>query len=539
MVLAYETSDDYGVAKAFVEFSDPKIDGESLPGPSLVEAPRAVLALPGATNGLGDAETTIDLSDHPWAGAEVTMQLVARDDAGNEGRSEPFHVTLPQKPFINPLARALVEQRRLLVLDPGHKAAIGAALEALAAHPDMFGTSAGAYLGLRFASDSLAHARSDQDLRDVAEFLWGMAQQIENGDLSEAERALRAAEKELRDAIDRRAPESEIQRLTQNLQAAMDKFLKELAEQQRKEDGQQSAQDNGRPAKTISQKDLQKLIDQLKEQMRSGNREEAKKALDELQDLLENLKAAKRQQADPQMRAMTEGLNQLDQAMRDQQDLRDDTYRQGQQGGQSEQNQANRQGNGADDGMSGSQSQGGQSQNGRRGRGQPKAGDLSARQSELRQRLAQIQKKLRQAGEGQKALDDAAKEMAEAENALRQGEGSNGQAVDSQGRALDAMRRGAKKLADAMQQQGDPNGQGKSDSEAGQSSPNGEQSGSADPLGRPRGDHSIDSAVRFNPLGLPAAQRAQAVLEELRRRLSDPSRSQEEIEYLERLLHSY
>jgi hypothetical protein len=45
--------------------------------------------------------------------------------------------------------------------------------------------------------------------------------------------------------------------------------------------------------------------------------------------------------------------------------------------------------------------------------------------------------------------------------------------------------------------------------------------------------------ARFNPMGVPAAQRAQRVLEELRRRLGDPSRAQDEIDYLERLLRSY
>ena len=537
LTLAYTTGDDYGVAKARVDFANPTVDGEVFQGPSLVPAPKMELSLPGITNGIGDGDTTADLSDHPWAGAQVTMTLVARDDGGNEGRSEPVVITLPQKPFTNPVARALVEQRRILVLDPGRRVDVGSALDALMADPEAVGTTPAVYLGLRFASDSLAHAENNQQLLEVADFLWGMAQQLENGDLSEAERALRAAEKDLRDAIDRKASDAEIQKLTQNLQAAMDKFLKELAEQQRKEDQNQSAENQGRPSKSVSQKDLQNLIDRLKQQMRSGNREEAKKALDELQDILENLKTAKRQKADPQARAMAQGLNQLDQAMRDQQDLRDETYRQGQQGSQGDPNQGGQpqQGQSGQDGDQGQQ--GGPGAGKQPGRGQGKG--LSQRQQELRDRLAQIQKKLKQAGEGQNGLEEAEKDMREAEEALHQGEGSNGQAVDAQGRALDAMRKGAKKLADAMQQQGDPNGQANSDSEQGQGSKDGEQTGASDPLGRPRGNHSIDSMAKFDPMGLPAAQRAQRVLEELRRRLGDPSRSQEEIDYLERLLRSY
>ena len=575
LTLAYTLGDDYGVAGAEALFADPAIDGTPTEAKPLVAAPKMPLALPGVTNGLGDGDTTADLSDSPWAGAQVRMALVARDEAGNEGRSEPVTLTLPQKPFNNPLARALVEQRRDLVLNPSHRAAVAAALDALMVAPDAFGTTASVYLGLRFAADGLADARSDAQLVAVADFLWGMALQLENGDLSDAEKALRNAEKELRDAIDRHASDAEIQKLTQNLQAAMDTFLKELAQQQKDGDQQQAEDRSGRPSKSISPRDLNKLIDKLKEQARSGNREEARKALDELQDILENLKTAKRQKPDPQSRAMAEGLNQLDQAMRDQQDLRDETFKKDQQGqgqqsqdprGQDQQG-GDQQGRSDDDagsglmpgggvgqkpgqrspGRSGQGQQGqdqqdeGQQGQGQQGQGQQALGQkgLGQRQQALRDRLASIQKKLKQVGKGEPALDEAGQAMREAEEALGQGEGSGEQAVDAQGRALDAMRKGARKLADAMSKQGGGEGQADADGEGGQGSQGGEENGDADPLGRPRGGTSVTSNSRFDPLGIPAAQRASRVLEELRRRLADPTRAQGEIDYLERLLRSY
>ncbi len=45
----------------------------------LVEPPRFGLSLPNAPGGVGEARTTGDLSEHPWAGAEVTMRLSATD----------------------------------------------------------------------------------------------------------------------------------------------------------------------------------------------------------------------------------------------------------------------------------------------------------------------------------------------------------------------------------------------------------------------------------------------------------------------------
>ena len=50
------------------------------------------LTLPQARTRNGAAQTTRDLTEHPWAGAEVVMTLIARDEAGNEGRSEPRDV---------------------------------------------------------------------------------------------------------------------------------------------------------------------------------------------------------------------------------------------------------------------------------------------------------------------------------------------------------------------------------------------------------------------------------------------------------------
>ena len=40
------------------------------------------------------------------------MTLVAHDEANNEGKSEPREFALPQRVFVKPVARALIEQRR-------------------------------------------------------------------------------------------------------------------------------------------------------------------------------------------------------------------------------------------------------------------------------------------------------------------------------------------------------------------------------------------------------------------------------------------
>ncbi|MGB8277502.1 MAG: TIGR02302 family protein [Methylovirgula sp.] len=523
LTLSYKIEDDYGVIAAGADFADPHVEGAKGRLRSLVAPPRIALVLPPGPGGLGETEMTTDLSDHPWAGARVKMTLTAGDEGGNDGKSDPIEITLPQKHFVKPLALALAEQRRDLVLFPDEKDRVETALEALMIAPDVFATSTSAYLGLDVATHMLRQAKSDADLLAVADFLWNMALQIENGDLSDAERDLRAAEQQLREALQRNAPDEEIRKLTENLRAAMDKFLNEFADQQQRErNGQDQSTPGPNGAKSISRKDLQAMLDRMQQMARAGDRATAQRMLEQLQNTLDNLAMAQHRQANPAQREMSRALNELDRMMREQQNLRDETHRQGQsqegQGQQGQGQQGGRQGRGQEQGQE---------------QGQDASEALRQKQQALRNRLEQLQKQLRQTGQSEQGLDDARRAMQEAEQGLAQGgEMGNDAAVDAQGRALEALRKGAEQLAQQMQGQGEGEGD--------DASPQAEQEGGTDPLGRPMGGGSpFNPNSRYDPMGMPAAQRAQRVLEELRRRLSDPSRPREEMDYLERLLRRY
>jgi uncharacterized protein (TIGR02302 family) len=550
LTLSYKIADDYGIVSAFADFSEPSVEGATGHLRSLVPPPRVALVLPSGPGGVGETEMTADLSDHPWAGARVKMVLTATDEAGDDGKSDPITITLPEKHFLKPVAHAIAEQRRNLVLYPADKEHVEDALEALMVAPDVFDTSSSVYLGLDVATRMLQDAKSDTDLIAVSDFLWSMAMQIENGDLSDAERDLRAAEQALRDALQRNASDDEIRKLTENLRAAMDKYLNEFAKQQQQDrDAQQQTQQNDPGnAKSISRKDLQAMLDRMQEMARAGDKANAQKMLEQLQNTLDNLAMAQHQQQDPRRQQMSRALNELDKMMREQQQLRDKTHRQAQQQQNGDQQQQGQQGQGQQgqdqqgQDQQGQDQQGqdqqGEGQQGQEQEGQQGAGDqgeqgLSQEQQALQDRLQELEKRLQQAGQGEQGLNDADRAMQEAQQGLKQGgDKGNGAAEDAQGRALEGMRKGAEQLAQKMQGQG----QGQGDGEA----PNAEEDGGTDPLGRPMGgDSAFNPNSRYDPMGLPAAQRAQRVLEELRRRLADPSRPQEELDYLERLLRRY
>ncbi len=179
----------------------------------------------------GTGETTRDLSSHPWAGARVMMTLVARDEAGQEGRSAPMEVTLPTRNFTDPLARALVEQRSDLALDANAAPSVTDALSAFTLNPEKGIAEPKRYLAVRSALYRSLNAASDDDLRSLANYLWQIAVGIEDGDLSFSAQDLRAAQDALQKALENGASDAEIARLTEALRQAMDRFLKALAEQ--------------------------------------------------------------------------------------------------------------------------------------------------------------------------------------------------------------------------------------------------------------------------------------------------------------------
>ena len=556
--LAYKAKDDYGLveAEALIERLD-NAGGRR----SLVPAPKLGLQLPSDHRAGDETKTTADLTEHPWAGARVRMTLVARDEAGQEGRTPPTEFTLPQRPFTKPLAKALVEQRRNIILDPDHRRPVQIALDSLLIAPDRFTPEWGIYLGLRSAATRYRAARTDPELTEVADWLWAMALQIEEGDLSDAERELRAAQERLREAMERGADEKEIARLSDELRRAMDRFLREFAEQMRndRQDGERPQRGDER---VITQNDLNRMLQDMQDAMKRGDMAEAQRLLDQLKNILENLKTARPggRMSDPMAREMNRQMQELDALTREQQELRDETFKQGQnrrnqqgqrgQRGQQQQGQRGQQQQGqrGQRGQRGEQGQPGQGQDGEGqeqadgGEGQEGQGGqgLSRRQQALRERLQNLQRRMRGMGmQGEQGFGDAEGAMRDAEGQL--GEGRDGQAVDSQGRALEGLQRGMQGMAQQMQRMmGENDGQDQGGEPGGPGNSQGRASNDArndDPLGRPtRSRDFSDGRVRIPGANESAVERARRILDELRRKLGDPSRPREELDYFERLL---
>jgi uncharacterized protein (TIGR02302 family) len=532
LLLSYRLEDDYGVAEAQATFArkDDQGAGGGQAARPLFGPPDFALVLPQARTKNGTGQTIKDLTDHPWAGAEVAMTLVARDDAGNEGKSEPFTFRLPERVFTKPLARALVEQRRNLALDANARPRVATALDALAIAPERFTKEAGIYLGLRSIFWSLTLAKSDDDLRDVVKRLWQTAIGMEDGDIANAEEALRNAETALQQALDRGASDQELKALMEQLRAAMDRFLQAMAEQLK--NNRELARPLSPNSRVLSSRDLQNMLDRLENLARSGAKDAARQLLQQLQEMMENLQAGM-----PDMNEgdedMMSALDELGDMIHQQQQLRDRTFQQGQQ-----QRQDRQRGN----------------REGKPGQQQPNGnsfGNLRQNQQALRDRLNKLLEDLKNRGMGQNdqsqqgqgapgqgqeqfdQLGRAGDAMGDAAGNLGQGDADS--AVDSQGRALDALRKGAQGLAQSMQQQ---MGRGPGPGRPGRFGQSRAQQ-DTDPLGRPLRGHEYSDDGNVKVPGEIDVQRARRIIEELRKRFGDFARPQEELDYIERLLKSY
>ena len=467
----------------------------------------------------------------------MTLRLAAKDEAGLEGVSEPVTFTLPAHPFTKPLARALAEQRRKLALDADKRPQVLEALYALMIAPERFMPQTGIYISLRSITQRLSAAATDDELVGVVSDLWELALVIEGSGPTRALDALRAAEKALKDALANGATKEEIEQRMAELRQALDRYMRELADRAKENPNSKQADRN---MKMLTQRDLQSMLDKLGEMAKNGERDRAERMLDQLKDFLENLQTAEGEQDsgdDQQLSQEEQALDEMSELLRKELELRDDTQ------SADRQRQGKRQGQQPGQRQPGQKGQDGQDQ----AQGQDEGlGGLAERQQRLRQRLQELGKKLGQmgAGESTKSLGDAGREMQGAEGALGQGDASG--ATGAEGRAIDAMRKGMNALSDQLAQQQQQQG--------GQQGPDGRgrgrsrmTRGGVDPLGRrgvdraedEYGEGEYDNGLGYgkrNGLQGNVAERAREILQELRRRLGDPSRAQEELDYIERLL---
>jgi uncharacterized protein (TIGR02302 family) len=462
------------------------------------------------------------------------VTLVARDAAGQEGRSPPHDMILPARQFSQPLAGAVAEQRQVFALNANDLPRAIDLNDAVTSLAEDWIPNLTHFLLLKSARTRMALAYNDDMLRDAAGYLWEIALGIEDGDLSLAERRLREAQQALSDALERNASDQEIAKLMQELRQAMQEYMQALAEQAMKNPRMTGKLD---PNNILRQQDLEKMMNQIENLARSGARDQAQQMLSELQRMMNNLQAGRsQQQMGEQNDAMRQQMDKLGKLMQQQQQLMDETFKFDQalrdrmQRGdplQGEDNELFGQEMPQDPGQQGDPN------------GQPNPLDnmtaeqlkdalkqLKEQQDALGKQLGELNKGLESMGiKPGKGFGEAKREMDGASGALGKGQGE--QAVGNQGRALQALRQGAQDMMNQMQGQGQ-GGPGMGVPQYGQNG--------RDPLGRRQQNLGPNFGDQVKVPDEIDSQRARQILDEIRRRLGDSLSPEQERQYLERLL---
>ncbi|WP_077959871.1 TIGR02302 family protein [Ensifer adhaerens] len=529
--ITFLASDDYGVAQAFAEIKP--LDAPAEGARALYPLPEYRLDLPRRNAREAKGTTSRNLSEHPLAGKRVQITLVARDAAGQEGRSPPQDMILPARQFSQPLAGAVAEQRQVFALNANDLPRAIDLNDAVTSLAEDWIPNLTHFLLLKSARTRMALAYNDDMLRDAAGYLWEIALGIEDGDLSLAERRLREAQQALSDALERNASDQEIAKLMQELRQAMQEYMQALAQQAMKNPRMTGKLD---PNNILRQQDLEKMMDQIENLARSGARDQAQQMLSELQRMMNNLQAGRsQQQMGEQNDAMRQQMDKLGKLMQQQQQLMDETFKFDQalrdrmQRGdplQGEDNELFGQEMPQDPGQQGDPN------------GQPSPLDdmtaeqlkealkqLKEQQDALGKQLGELSQSLENMGiKPGKGFGEAKREMDGASGALGKGQGE--QAVGNQGRALQALREGAQDMMNQMQGQGQGPGMGV---------PQYGQNG-RDPLGRRQQNLGPEFGDQVEVPDEIDSQRARQILEEIRRRLGDSLSPEAERQYLERLL---
>jgi uncharacterized protein (TIGR02302 family) len=573
MRLPFAAKDDYGVeageARIMLDLASVERRYGLTVEPDARPEVTVPLPMPIAGDRAAFEENLIDdFSEHAWANLPVTVAMTALDAAEQQAQTAPMQMILPGRRFFDPTAAAVIEMRRDILWSRDNAKRTAQVLRAVTYLPqDAFRSETTALRLRKLIGRIETQARFGLDEENqnlLAQELWDLALELEEGDLEDARERMKRAQERLNEAMKNGASDEEIAELMQELRRATEDFMQQLQrEQAERQDGEQQQQGQQQQGESMqmTQDDLQRMMDRIQELMEQGRMAEAEQALRELQEMMENMQMAEGQQGQGggQQSPGEQAMEGLAETLRDQQGLSDQAFRdlqeqfnpnaqagenqgnEGRNGGQGRgESHEGQQGQGEQDQQQGEQGGGGEQRQGENGeadgQGQGQQESLAERQQQLRDELNRQQGNMPGRGtpEGdaaRDALDRAGRAMDQAEQNLRNGELAD--AIDNQSQAMEALRDGMRSLGEAMAQeeQGQQPGQGTQESDR--------RASNRDPLGRRQGSNGATGSDNEADLNGDAAGRARELLDEIRRRSGEAARPEVERDYLNRLLERF
>ena len=475
-----------------------------------------------------------DLSKHVWAHLPVSIVFQVSDIQDQVGKSVPNEIILPARHFFDPLAKALIEQRRDILWSKKNIMRVTQILRAISVKPEeIFRDLEDAAILKKIITQLEAIDTknvTNENIETIAQLLWDLSIEVEDGDLDQAIQNLARAQKKLEEAIKNGANPDEIARLMDELRKAQNEYLLEFSERNSASDELNDR--SSKKGKSVTQGELEKMMDKLQQLMEDGRMAEAQELLQEINRLMQNLQKMQSQPGQNSQGSRSrsqKSMEDLAGTLRQQQTLSDKTFRdlQDREPGSPRQNhQKNDQSNNESSNQSELETKNNKS--------------LAEQQRNLQNELKRQRGNLPATGTApglasRDALDEASREMDLAIQNLERG--NLPQAIENQSKVIDALRDGMQKLNESeMNEQMQVPGATPSDQGTGDGSQN---NFTLDPLGRNLGP---SGQLGMGENMLPEAEqqlRSQALMDEIRKRSGGLERPTEEREYLKRLLDKF
>ncbi|GBQ82168.1 hypothetical protein AA14337_2259 [Acetobacter malorum DSM 14337] len=619
--LPYEAAHAYGLASLSVQLH--LVHPGRGPSRTLT-VPLPLSGHPKSAKGL----STPDLSEDPWAGEEVTGNVVATAVSGHEGQSKPATFRLGARVFHSPVARAVLDLRKRFALGRESRSETATDLAALGETPGPINDHTGMFLTLTSLVAMLDDKEVDTETArtSTTNLLWDLALDIEDrrkGDDASAQASIevRAAQAAVAQQLQhmredgQQSPQAreELEARLKTLKDAIARKMQALAAQAMRE---HTAIPDLPGFSKAGDKAFSRLMQQLQRDAANGHSAEALQRLQQMEDATERMRNATPQD----MAAMAQQMVAQQKAREQAAALRDLTGKETSlldhaQSRLDETLRAQaRQQNDMDPDEDGDEDYGamstsellrklglpvppGTDQNAPSPHAAPHHPDTSsddAQQPALDPAKAEAQAAARRTdratqhaldraldelkdefkeltGKTPPAFSDAQKSMHDARKALA--DGDDAAAATAEEKVLEALRKSRQQMQDTMKGNGQnatpsflpafggnsggqsggqgegSQGQGSGDEGDGGASPSDDADdsdgqdnakGKRDPLGRRMGeggDQAPDDGTHI-PDNV-ARQRAREIEQELRRRDSDRTRPQQELDYLDRLLKPF
>ena len=285
--LPWQVSHAYGVASLQAELRLHDRPGKA---PPLIVA----IPLPAVAPKSAKGVRLQDLTAHPWAGIRVDAGLVAKSVSGLIGTSADIGFTLPERSFQHPVARALVAIRKMLVLDPDQRAPVLQELDRLSRLDDVWRDDTSGFLNLR-AITALLRGQENGVVDQAQPRIWALILHLEDGAAERTTQELDRADKALQAALDaekrdEKVDSAEIEKLTKQLQEALQRHLQALTDQARRdpEANKYNPEDH-----KLDTKDMKRLAEQMRDAARDGRLDDERQKLAELEKMIEEMKSGR------------------------------------------------------------------------------------------------------------------------------------------------------------------------------------------------------------------------------------------------------